>query len=165
MLGYFRSQKRADMANNPLEMSKVRKVLLLYLQGRSKLFISEYLSLSRNTVIKYITQSKLLGIDESKLNSLSDLELDVMFSGKKTLQLTSRLQQLYDYFPAADRQLKKPGVTKIQLWQKYKEKHPDGVQSTQFFEHYARWSKKVNPVMRMTHKAGDKLYVLERPWR
>ncbi|MEQ8680792.1 MAG: IS21 family transposase [Cyclobacteriaceae bacterium] len=140
-------------------MSKIRKVILLYNQGRSKLFISEYLSLSRNTVDKYLTHSKLLGIDSDRLESMTDLELDVLFSGKKSMKLTPRLEQLYAYFPKADKQLKKPGVTKIGLWEKYKQQHPDGVQSTQFFEHYARWNKKVNPVMRMTHKAGDKMYV------
>jgi transposase len=140
-------------------MSKIRKVILLNLQGRSKLFISDYMSLSRNTVSKYITQSRLLKIDEEKLQTMTDLELDVLFFGKKAMKLTPRLEELYAYFPKADKQLKKPGVTKIGLWEKYKELHPDGVQSTQFFDHYNRWSKKVNPVMRISHKAGDKMYV------
>jgi len=42
------------MANKLIDMSKVRKVLKLHYQGKSKLFISKYLSLSRNTVKKYI---------------------------------------------------------------------------------------------------------------
>jgi len=44
------------MANKPIVMSKLRRVLQLYHQGKSKLFISNYLGLSRNTVNKYITQ-------------------------------------------------------------------------------------------------------------
>ena len=37
-------------------MSKVRKVTKFYLNGKSKVFISSYLGLSRNTVKKYIKQ-------------------------------------------------------------------------------------------------------------
>ncbi len=46
------------MANKLTDMSKVRKVLRLHHKGESKLFISRYLSLSRNTVKKYIAHAK-----------------------------------------------------------------------------------------------------------
>ena len=60
-----------------------------------------------------------------------------------------------------EKELKKTGVTKMLLWGEYKKKHPDGVQSTQFGEHYNRWSRRINvkPVMHMVHKAGDKMFV------
>ena len=45
------------------------------------------------------------------------------------------------------------------MWQEYYKQHPDGLKSSQFCEHYLRWSKKVNPVMHMNHKAGDKMFV------
>jgi transposase len=45
------------------------------------------------------------------------------------------------------------------MWKEYILKHPDGVRRSQFNEHYNRWCKKVNPVMHISHKAGDKLYV------
>jgi len=38
------------MANKITDMSKIRKVIKFYNSGKSKLFISSYLSLSRNTV-------------------------------------------------------------------------------------------------------------------
>jgi hypothetical protein len=43
------------MANKITDMSKIRKVIKFYCNGKSKLFISSYLSLSRNTVKKYIS--------------------------------------------------------------------------------------------------------------
>ncbi|MBG6188271.1 DNA-binding NarL/FixJ family response regulator [Flavobacterium sp. CAN_S2] len=43
------------MANKITDMSKIRKVIKFYCDGKSKLFISSYLSLSRNTVKKYIS--------------------------------------------------------------------------------------------------------------
>jgi len=58
-----------------------------------------------------------------------------------------------------ERELKKTGITKQLMWEEYYKKHPDGLRSSQFCEHYQRWSKKVNPVMHMIHKAGDKMFV------
>jgi transposase len=50
-------------------------------------------------------------------------------------------------------------MTREKLWKEYMEKHPDGYFYTQFCVLYNRWHKKVNPVMHVVHKAGDKLYV------
>ena len=58
-----------------------------------------------------------------------------------------------------ERQLKKTGVTKISMWKEYIEKHPEGYKSSQFCTHYRRWGKKVSPLMHMTHKMGDKMFV------
>jgi hypothetical protein len=46
------------MANKLTDMSKVRKVIQMHHQGKSKLFISKYLSLSRNTDKKYLRAYK-----------------------------------------------------------------------------------------------------------
>ena len=45
------------------------------------------------------------------------------------------------------------------LWEQYRVEHPDGFGVSQFKHYYAQWKAQVNPVMRMEHKAGDKLYV------
>ncbi len=58
-----------------------------------------------------------------------------------------------------ERELKKTGVTKQSIWEEYYQKHPDGLKSSQFCEHFNRWSKRVNPVMHMNHKAGDKMFI------
>lgn len=43
----------------------------------------------------------------------------------------------------------------------YKQKHPEGVQRSQFCAHYLRWSRTMNAklTMHIDHKAGDKMYV------
>ncbi len=58
-----------------------------------------------------------------------------------------------------EKELKKTGVTRQLMWKEYISKHPDGVGRSQFSEHYNRWCRKINPVMHISHKAGDKLYV------
>jgi len=147
------------MANKLTDMSKVRKVIKLHNQGKSKLFISKYLSLSRNTVKKYIALYQLLNLSQEDINQRSDAELEDLFSNSKTQNPSPRLKAVYDFFPYMERELKKTGVTKQRMWEEYIKKHPDGLKSSQFCEHYLRWSKKVNPVMHMTHKAGDKMFV------
>ena len=147
------------MANKKTDMSKVRKVIQLYHQKRGKLFISKYLSISRNTVKKYIALYQLLNLSIEDINLKSDVELEALFSNSKTQTLSPRLKAVYDFFPYMERELKKTGITKQSMWEEYHKKHPDGLKSSQFCEHYKRWSKRVNPVMHMNHKAGDKMFV------
>jgi transposase len=147
------------MANKRINMSKVRKVIQLYEKGKSKLFISKYLSLSRNTVKKYISLYHILGLSLEEINNRTDAELESLFISNVEVELSPRMKQLYAFFPYAERELKKTGVTKVSLWEEYYALHPDGYRTTQFCVYFKKWGKKLNPVMHMTHKVGDKMYV------
>lgn len=147
------------MANKLTDMSKVRKVIQMHHQGSSKLFISKYLSLSRNTVKKYIALYQLINLSIEDINQKNDAELEDLFSNFKTQNPSPKIQAVYDFFPHMERELKKTGITKLLMWEEYYKKHPEGLKSSQFCEYYQRWSKKVNPVMHMNHKAGDKMFV------
>ncbi len=146
------------MANKKTEMSKVRKCILLHHQGQSKNFISKYLQLSRNTVKKYINLYKVLNLDILTINNKNDAELEKIFS-KGEPELTPKLQAVYDIFPYMEKELKKTGVTKQIIWEEYIAEHADGLRRNQFMNRYRIWSKKVNPVMHMNHKSGDKMYI------
>ena len=147
------------MANTLTDMSKIRKVLKLYGKGNSKLFISTYLSLSRNTVKKYISLFEVSGKTIEEILAKSDSELELLFSQGKEDAVSPKLQVLYDYFPKMERDLKKVGVTIHHLWEAYIALYSDGFKSSQFRHHYRIWSNRVNPVMHMQHKCGDKMYV------
>jgi len=58
-----------------------------------------------------------------------------------------------------EKELKRTGVTKQLMWEEYLSKKPDGLRSSQFMARYMVWSKKVNPVTHMEHKASDKLFI------
>ena len=147
------------MANKQIDMSKIRKVIKFHCEGKSKVFISSYLSLSRNTVKKYISLFKVLDIPFSEFNKKSDADLEAIFVLKPIEIIDPKLQKAYDFFPQMERELKKVGVTIQIMWEQYIRENPDGYQSSQFRFHYKNWGKKVNPVMHMTHKSGDKMYV------
>ena len=86
------------MGAKPIDMSKLRKVLKLHVQGKSKLFISSYLNLSRNTVKKYIRQFVSLKLTFEELDSLDDLKLEELFLKPQEEELTPRLRALYNFF-------------------------------------------------------------------
>lgn len=54
------------------------------------------------------------------------------------------------------------------LWYEYRSQHPDGYGYSRFCEMYRDFSCKLNPSMRITHHAGEKLFVdysgLTVPW-
>jgi transposase len=147
------------MANKTIVMSKLRRLLQLYSQGKSKLFISQYLELSRNTVDKYTLQFRLLDLPLEEIDKLTDTDLDKLFFVQIPEDLSPKQKVLYSFFPYMEKELKKTGVTRQLMWEEYISKYPDGIKKTQFSEHYNRWCKKVNPVMHINHKAGDKMYV------
>ena len=53
----------------------------------------------------------------------------------------------------------KKGVPFELLWQEYKEIHPDGYGCSQFKEYYYKYKKRLNPSMRQTYIAGEKMFV------
>jgi transposase len=59
----------------------------------------------------------------------------------------------------AHKQLKRKGVTLALLWHEYKERNPDGYQYSWFCHEYARWSDKIDLVLRQEYRAGEKLFV------
>jgi transposase len=146
------------MSNKPIEMRKTKRIFQLYAQGISKRQISLRLSVSRNTVAKYISFFKRYKLTAYEVEEMTLEELDKLFKGEEKPK-SEQLKTLEQYFPYFDKELRKTGVTKQLLWQEYYNKHPNGFKLSQFRYWYREWSKDVSPVMHFTHKAGDKLFI------
>lgn len=147
------------MANTTISMNKIRQILKLYQQGRSKQSIAIQLGVSRNTTKKYLLAFQSSGFTFDEVNSLGDRELEDLFGRSNERQPDSRLQALQRHFPQMDKELRRTGVTRKMLWEDYRQKFPDGLQYTQFCFYYNQWKAMVNPVMHIDHKAGDKMYI------
>jgi transposase len=147
------------MANNPISMSKIRQILRLHSQGRSKLLIASQTGVSRNTLKKYLKEFERSGLSFEEITALSDKDLEDLFVKPEEKPPNIKLQTLLSLFPAMDKQLKRKGVTRLLLWQEYHRKYPDGYGNSQFKRYFAQWKAQVNPSMHIEHKAGDKLYV------
>lgn len=140
-------------------MTKIRSILKLYTQGVSKKTISEKAGVTRNTVKKYIRQYIAMNRSLEEMDRLNDSELEQLFSVKEEKEPDKRMQDLLAFLPEAEKAMKRKGATRERVWRKYYEAHPDGYRETQFRNYYNQWSKHVNSIMHVEHKAGDKMYV------
>jgi transposase len=147
------------MANSTISMSKIRQILRMYSQGHSKLSIAAQAGVSRNTAKKYFAAFDTSGFTFEEINGLNDKELEDFFGKSQERPPDSRMLSLHRCFPHVDKELKRTGMNRRILWEAYKKEFPDGFQYTQFCFYYSQWKARVNPVMHLDHKAGDKLYV------
>ena len=147
------------MANKKTDMSKLRQMLRLHEQGESKLRISTLTGVSRNTLKKYLKIYSRLHLTAALVESQSDKELDHLFGENLLPEPCDRYKTLEPYFPKIEKDLKKRGITRQILWERYIADHPDGYKASQFKYHYQQWIKRSKPVMHIEHIAGDKMYV------
>lgn len=140
-------------------MSKLRHILRLYSQNRSKRKISELTGVSRNTLRNYIQEFTKSKLSFEELNELSDKDLDDLFTKPAERPLNPRQQSAYAFYPYVLKELRKKGVTRQLLWEEYKVLNPEGIGLTQFKALFNQWNRKINPVMHIEHKAGDKMFI------
>jgi transposase len=60
---------------------------------------------------------------------------------------------------ASARELKSPGVNLMVLWEEYRQVHPDGYGYSRFCDLYREFERRLSPVMRQHHIAGEKVFV------
>jgi hypothetical protein len=150
------------MAYSTISMSKIRQILRMYSQGRSKLSIAAQTGVSRNTAKRYIATFDASGLTFEQVNTLNDKELDDFFGTVKEQPPQDRLLNLQRCFPHIDKELKRTGVTRHMLWEAYKKEFPDGFGYTQFCYHLTNWKARVNPVMtRTTRRAISCILILQ----
>lgn len=138
---------------------QIRQMLLLHVQGHSNRTIAEELSISRNTINKYIAKLKALELDQSKIESMDDKQVADLFVPEEERPVEERKNRLYDYFPEVLKQSKQVGFTYQAMWESYRTEHEDHYGYTQFLEHYHRWNAKNEPTLKLHHRAGEKVMV------
>jgi transposase len=57
------------------------------------------------------------------------------------------------------RELKRPGVSLMVLWEEYRQSEPDGYGYSRFCDLFREFERRLSPVMRQHHVAGDKVFV------
>lgn len=147
------------MANKTIIMTKLKQILRFYTQGKSKLQISQYTGVSRNTVKRYIKKFEFLKITAEQLEQMTDHELEQQFAQTEPPPKDKRHDELQILLPDIERQLKRKGSTVLKVWQKYKVANPDGYELTQFNLYYREYCKRNSGSMHIPHKAGDKMYI------
>ncbi|RYY43596.1 MAG: transposase [Chitinophagaceae bacterium] len=147
------------MANKTILMSRIRQILRLYTEGTSKKKISELTGSSRNTVKKYIQKFHREHLTFEQVSEMTDHDLEQLFGSVEPVVKDARLDQLQTLLPEMEKQLKRKGMTILLLFEVYKKQYPNGYGITQFYKYFRYYLKRVQPVMHLEHKAGDKLYI------
>lgn len=141
-------------------MSQIKHILRLHQQGKSIKFIARSLSVSRNTVRKYLslgqasarTTAELLETEEGLLGQ-------ILLPGDGSLQ-SDRYQRLRDQYEYFCTELSRPGVTRWLLWSEYRQSHPDGYSYSQFCWHLQQLDKAGQVTLaNLPHPPGEQLYV------
>ncbi|OQB73840.1 MAG: Integrase core domain protein [Deltaproteobacteria bacterium ADurb.Bin135] len=137
-------------------MKKLKEIARLLLECNLGVRpIARACNISTSTASLYAEKFKELGatykeVCETDEDSLSEL---IFPKGEKVSTKT-----MPDFAYLA-RELKKKGVTLQLLHEEYKKDNPHGYEKSQFYQLYHDWKKKADPVMRFTHKAGEKMFV------
>jgi transposase len=141
------------MAQPRLSVRKIREVLRLH---------SENLSLSARamsptTVREYLDRAKAIGLSWPLPAGCSEEELHRRLFPEPHTPPSADRPPLD--FPYIHQELTKPGVTRLLLWQEYRQCQPDGYSYSQFCELYRVWLAGEKIFMRIPRQAGEEMEV------
>jgi transposase len=146
------------MTQERLSLRKIREILRLkYEVGLSNRAIARACRVSNSTVGDYVARAQAAGLRWPLPEGLGEEELYRRLFPDQEIQ-TRQDRPLPDW-EEIHRELSRSGVTRVLLWQEYREQHPEGYGRTQFFAHYQRWNREHTTSLRMPHKGGEVLEV------
>ena len=153
------------MANNALDMSKLKQVLRLYKNGgMSNRSIAETLGLDKNTVNKYINQTKKDSMSVDELLALDDPVLAHRMAGGNAAYTDCRFDELKSKLPYYAAELRRPHVTMQLLWEEYCREVSHPYRITQFKEHLNRYiagteEKTASTILKDIYVGGEKAFL------
>ena len=146
------------MARRPISMRKAKEILRLKFElGLTNRQIGASLHLSHVSVGKYLQRARAAGIHWPLAPEIDDRGLgELLQAAQRPPEAAARpLPSMAE----VHQELRRPGVTLQLLWEEYRREHPDGYAYTQFCEHYKRFRGQLEPSLRQTYRAGEKLFV------
>src|ERR1700747_2160513 len=147
------------MPTERLSMRHIREVLRLhYSVGMSQRAVARSLGLAQGTVSKYLNRTRRAGLTWPFLPELDD---DVRLENRLYPPPSDRPS---DERPQPDwalvhRELRRPNVTLMLLWEEYCDASSDSLSFSCFCERYKEWAGRLKPTLRQVHVAGEKLFV------
>jgi transposase len=150
-------------------MKKIKEVLSLPYAGLGYRVINNSTGIGLGSVSHYIKRAKACGLTWPLPADLNDEMLQECLFPKEPVDPVNQesLKAGVDY-KKIHTELKRKGGTLLLLWYEYKAAHPQGYSYSQFCRLYRNHAKQLTPSMRLTHHAGEKMFVdysgLTMPW-
>jgi transposase len=146
------------MAGKRVSMRKIREVLrLTHELGLSVRQVSEATGVGKTAVGEYIARARVIGITWPIPDELNDADLERRLFVAAGFH-DGPTKPVPDWAKVHE-EVKRRGVTLMILWEEHRAKCLDGHGYSQFCELNGRWRKRLSPIMRQVHVAGDKLFV------
>ncbi len=141
-------------------MRQIREVLRLrFEKNLSERQMAQAIGVGRTTIQGFLKKAAQAQLTWPLPPELNDVQLEKLFFPSGPLKFEKNASRPFPDFLYLHKELKKKGVTLQLLWEEYQQANPQGYQYTQFRVHYRQWEKTLEPVMRQTHKAGEKMFV------
>lgn len=147
------------MARKRLSMRKIKDILRLrYEAGLGCRGIALALNIGYGTVVDYLNRAKQAGLSWPVPPELDERDLGRLLF--PTQPRTGQRRFFEPDFPSIHQELPGKGITKLLLWQEYRQQHPDdGYSYAQFCHRYKVWLGHQQRSMRQIHPAGEKLFI------
>jgi transposase len=141
-------------------MRKIKEILRLRFESKLSMEqIGLSCRMSSSTVCETLARCRRTGLSWPLPDGLEDPALEKLLY-KDDQAFTAPADSHEPDWEAVHRELRKrKNVTLALVWEEYKEDHPDGYSYSWFCESYGRFRGRVEPVMRQTHRFGEKCFV------
>ena len=150
------------MAGKLKDMSKIKQLIQLHLNGKSNRKIAELLEMNKETVNRYVkritedtkTPKELLGLDNPIL--------EYRLTGGSPAYTDERFEAFKLKLPYYQQEMCRKHVTAKLLWEEYIEENPEGYSLTQFRYHFKQNTvaqKTPSTVLKDKYIPGEKLYL------
>lgn len=147
------------MTQERLSMRKINEVLRLkWDKGLSNRTIGRSCRISHSTVSEYVKRAAAAGLKWPLPEELDEASLYARLFPEDR-RATPQMIQTLPHWEQVRAELQKRNVTLRLLWVEYREAFPQGYGYSQYCELYRRYISKLDPPMRLNHKAGEKLFV------
>lgn len=137
-------------------MRKIKEILRLkFEKGLSQKQIAKSIKVAKSTVQACLSKAKRANISWPLSEEVSEKQLELLLYSKDVKQLGSSFPDFVYIF----KELKRKGVTLMQLWKEYNIVHPDGYKYSQYCLLYKKWRACSDLWMPQEYVAGENLFV------
>jgi transposase len=147
------------MPTKRLSMRRIHRLMTLrFGAGAGPRAIARELGVSHSTVREYLVRIAAAGITWPLAANVTDAELEQRLFVNGGVQAGARYRVEPDWAAVA-RELKRPGVTLMILWEEYRATQPGGYAYSRYCQLFREFERRLSPSMRQGHAAGDKAFV------